>query len=174
MKRGSIKALSRSCFEEFSRMPKQKRSQITIFIILAVIIIGILVVFFFFQQNQNKNAQTTVQKEIQPVYDYVQECASHTAYDGLVYLANTGGYFVRQDSSNADGVAYYYLDNKNFVPTKQQLGKEISLYMNNLLPFCTAGFSLFTDYTIEEDEITSQTTILEDKIIIKINYPLQI
>jgi len=148
------------------------KAQITIFIILAIVIIVALVTLFFFLQNQNN--QDTTLKEFQPVYDYVEECAMHTAYDGLVYIANTGGYFVRQDSSNDDGVAYFYLNNQNHVPTKQQLAKELSLYMNNLLPFCTAGFSPFGEYTIQEDEIVTQTTVLTDKIIFKINYPLTI
>ena len=150
------------------------KAQITIFIIVAIVIIVALATLFFFLQNQNQNNVDTIPQEIQPVYDYVEECAMHTAYDGLIYVANTGGYFIRQDSSNDDGVAYYYLNNQNYVPTKQQLAQELSLYMNNLLPFCTAGFSPFADYIVEEDEIKTQAVILNDKIMFKINYPLSI
>ena len=60
------------------------------------------------------------------------------------------------------------------MPTKEIVEREISLYMNSLLPYCTNGFVNFSDFNITEGEINTKTEIKEGEIIFNVDYPLAI
>ena len=68
---------------------KFKKSQVTIFIILAIMIVGGIGIYFAFRQNLFSES---VPKKFGPVYDYYLSCISEGTLNGLKIMGKSGGY----------------------------------------------------------------------------------
>lgn len=148
------------------------KAQITIFIILAIIIIISLILFFSVKGRVFKEEK--VSPQIASVYSFVDSCIEKTGEDAIYNIGQTGGYFLYSNKSTENGIAYYFDKNKAYLPTKEQIENELSLYVNELLFFCAKNFVDFPDFEISQDKIKTQTKMARDKIIFKIKYPLTI
>ena len=54
-----------------------KRAQVTIFVIIAILIIA-GIVGFFYVKNKTSLFIPTISKDVQPVYNFVQDCLEET------------------------------------------------------------------------------------------------
>jgi len=151
-----------------------KRGQITIFIIIAVIIIAIVAVFFVFREDLIDKNQNSL--EIAPIANFVQECIDTTFEDSLYQIAQQGGYsrYSYLEKTNDEGITYYLIEGKNYLPSKSLVEDEIEEYFERKVFLCINQFSNFQDYTIEEGVLESSVNIEEDEIKLKAEYPLTI
>lgn len=147
-----------------------KRGQVTIFIILAIILIILASVFFLVNQSKKQTTPTT----IQPLQNFIQQCIDKTAKQAIVYTSERAGYYQIPENSLDNLTPYYFYQDKNLMPSKEEIQNQISNYINNNLNSCLNNFTNFQDFQIQKSEITTKTKIQKDKVSIEINFPLSI
>jgi len=142
---------------------ESKRSQLTIFIILAIVIVGIIVLFFVLRGETEK----PVPQELEPIYDYYLSCIEGELFNGVSILGQQGGYIGSPEfysgseympfSSELDflgfGVPYWYYISGNGVareqiPSKEKMVAELEDFLEQRF-FC--DFSGFEESGFEID-----------------------
>jgi len=159
---------------------KIKRGQVTTFIIITIVILAVVGIFFVVR-NQTSELNG-VDIEIRPVYGFVQDCIKQTGEDAVYYVSGTGGYVIVPDESLkiefeegfGKEIAYYLYNGENYMPSKDDIEEEISLYVDNMLAFCIAGFSSFPDFEVEGGEIKTRTKIEKGKVVFDVEYDLSV
>ncbi|MBI4116721.1 hypothetical protein HY449_03170 [Candidatus Pacearchaeota archaeon] len=148
-----------------------KKGQLTIFIILALVLVGAVVLFFAFQNNLIRQPTNPDAGRVQ---NFVQNCIKQEGEETIYQTGKNGGYFFPPNFSLPSGVAIYYANNKNYVPSKKQIEDEISFFMNEKLFFCARNFADFPDLEITQGEIKTQTDVQDNKVVFNVNYPIRI
>jgi len=146
-----------------------KRGQISVFVILGIVLVVGIVLFFSFKDKELSEADI----EVRPIYNFLENCIEKEAGDGVVYLAETGGYYNVPEKSYL-GIPYYFYEGKNVIPSKEFIEGQLSDYVNNGLPHCIVDIREFDDFNIEGGEISSKVKIENDKVIFKVNLPVSI
>lgn len=157
---------------KYSLFPKQKRSQITIFIIIAVAIVAVIVLLFFFR---NKAApEVKVAPELGPINELVRSCIKDTGTFGVYVISAKGGYYFSPDQSIDSGEAYYILNNRSIIPNKKKIEGQLAAYVDVNLRDCLDDFSKLPIFNISGGEINTTTTFENNSFIVDVNYPLSI
>ncbi len=149
-----------------------KRAQITIFIILAILIIAGVVLFFIFKGGIEK--EEIISPEVAPIQNFVEECIYDSGENALYFIGLHGGYYLPPQFSTSLGIPYYIKGNKTLMPSKENIENEISKYIDDALPLCVGNFTEFSDFQISNGEPKTQTTILDNEVILDVEYPLTI
>lgn len=149
-----------------------KRGQISIFIIIAIIIAAVIGVILILKGNSIP--EESVSPEIQPIYSYYENCIRDTGERAIYSIGWSGGYYTFPNYSTENGIAYYYMQGKNYTPSKNFIEFELSKYMNSMLIYCSNGIGIFKDYNIIAEEPKTASKIESGKVIFNINYPLTI
>lgn len=148
----------------------KKRGQVTIFIIIAIIVIGAIVTFFTFQ-DQIKSLFTSQEDSI---YLFVETCIKDVGQDAIYLTSQKGGYFISPELSTSKGIAYYYINGENNLPSQKIIEEQISFYIKNMLSLCTQNFSDFPDFEISQEQVDVETDIKNEEIMFDVKYPLTI
>lgn len=151
------------------------KAQLTIFIIIAILIISSVVLFFVFRGEIGK--KESVSPESAPIQNFVQECLDRSLESVVFQVGENGGYYFSGSApakTELLEVPYYIKNNKNLMPSKEDIENEISKYAERELILCLGNFALFPEYEITKGEITSETIIEPERVIVDINYPLTI
>ncbi|MBI2004519.1 hypothetical protein HYS72_03595 [Candidatus Pacearchaeota archaeon] len=149
-----------------------KRGQLTIFIILAILIIAFVALFFVFRGGIQK--EKPVSPEIAPIKNFVEECIYDAGEDALYFIGLHGGYYVPNKFSTSLGVPYYIKDNNTLMPSKEDIEIEISKYVDEALLLCAGNFTEFDNFQIASGKPKTSAKILDEKVILEVNYPLTI
>ena len=153
-----------------SGLLKYKRSQVSSFIIIAIIILVVSLIFLVIRYNSQTEL---INPDIQPVNSFVQNCVEKASIDAVNHIGETGGYFYSSNISY-NAIAYYFYEDKNYMPSKEKIEEELSKYVNNMLFFCAKHFEELSDYEIKQGEIKTKTLIEDENIIFNIDYTLSI
>lgn len=140
-------------------LSRPKRSQLTVFIIVAILIVGGLLIYFAVRGGYTAQ----LPKNMEPVYDYYLSCLDETVREGISLLGEQGGYievpaFVPGSqympfSSHLDffgqPVPYWmYVSGNNLlkeqVPTKRMMEKELEDYIEERIVKCD-----FSDFELQ-------------------------
>lgn len=145
---------------------KQKRAQVTIFIIVAVLIVLGIIIYFMVRSVYVEE----LPRELQPAYDVYLDCIQGHAEQGVAFLGEQGGHIELPEfvpgsqympfSSQLDflgqPVPYWmYVSGNNLlkeqVPTKTEMEKELEDYVESRLEECdfsdfnTQGYDIFVE-----------------------------
>ena len=150
----------------------KNRGQITIFIIIAILIIAVVVLFFSFRGGIGK--EKPISPEIASIQNFVEECIYDTGESALYFIGLHGGYYLPSKFSTSLGIPYYIKGNQSLIPFKENIELEITEYVNEALFLCTGNFTEFEDFQIAQGKIKTQTLILDNEVILNVNYPLTI
>ncbi|MDP2673211.1 MAG: hypothetical protein Q8O84_05345 [Nanoarchaeota archaeon] len=152
-----------------------KRGQITIFIIIAILILAIVVLFFTLRGNLNLPGKP-VSPETAEIQNFVQECLDESSESAVFDIAEKGGYEdpLKVSSTIVFNTPYYLKNNKNLMPSKEKIQDEISKHILKQIEFCIDDFALFPEYEITKGEMSIETKIEQERVLIEINYPLTI
>jgi hypothetical protein len=152
---------------------KPKRSQLTIFIIIALVIIAAVVVYFVLRNS----SASSVPENMKPVYDYYLSCLQENAMGGVTLLEQQGGYIVPPNfvpgsqympfSSQLDffgqPVSYWmYVTGNNLlkeqVPLKSDMQEQLAKYVNDRVNSC--DFSSFYEqgYVVSIGDVSSTSS----------------
>jgi len=154
----------------------KKRGQVTIFIIVAIILVSIGILFFVFKDNLNVGENSL---EIEPIQNQVQYCLDRTSEEGINYVALHGGYYNIPKEIKMSYITYeapyYYINSVVNIPSIVRIENEIENYIIDNLKYCI-NYSLFEEqgFVINEGNLSASVYIREDKINVKITYPLSI
>lgn len=150
----------------------EKRAQVTAYIIISLLIVGIIVGFFMI--NNSLFVQNSDDPVVAPIYSFVQGCIHDVGEEAVYSIGRSGGYFVVEEPALEGSIAYYLHDNQNYMPTREKVEKELSTYMDFMLPFCLNDFENFHDFTIRGKEILTSTHIDTNAVVFTVDYPLTI
>jgi len=138
-----------------------KRSQVTIFIILAIIIVAGVVIYFALRSS----VKTELPKNMRPVYDYYLSCIKEHARQGASLLGEQAGYLYADEIDFVPGSQYMpfsshldffgqpipywmYISGNNIlkeqVPSKKNLEEQLEKYIEERLDYCD-----FSDYELQ-------------------------
>ena len=155
---------------------KNLRGQITIFIILSILIVAVVVLFFSLRGALNLPGKPASPESVQ-IQNFVQECLDNSLESVVFKVGENGGYyFPPKVSTPVLEVPYYIKDNKNLMPTKENIENEISKGIARELIFCLGDFTLFeNEYEITKGKMTPpEVTIESERVLVELNYPLTI
>jgi len=149
---------------------KIKRGQITVFIIIAIAIVVLIGIVLILINNKPKPNNSTIND---PGYNIIESCLKQTAEQGLDYIGNSGGYYYIPEKSTEFGTPYYFFDNQNLIPKIGSVENETSRFMDSRGSLC--GF--FDDpqfNVVNRGNVSTKTTIYDDKIVMDIKYPITV
>ena len=161
----------------------QKRGQLTIFLMFGIIIV-IAAIFVSYIQSETPKTKIGAETErinslsvssLASVKDSIDYCVSDTSSYVVYYTSLQGGYYnVPEPKTQYFGdMPYYEYKGQNKMPSIKTIESEISNFIFDILPTCveqieTQGFEL-------NGKINSvETSVLNDKILVKVNYPISI
>ncbi len=168
-----------------------KKAQVTVFIILGVILLLIagLVIYVTTQKIVKPVEEKIIVPEgTEPVYEYVSECIYQTAKQGIIRMGMQGGYLdlppaivntpashISLDPYGTFKTPYWFYNNQDRTPTIDFLQTEINSQLRQKLRDCINFESFKPQYTItQKADFNPKTTIAKDKVIIELNWPLEI
>ncbi len=134
---------------------KNKRGQLSLFIIIAIVLIIIVISSFFIVQFQQKKNPL-----FEPVESFIQSCVEETVDESVVGLSMQGGYYNKEPSGSylLFKVPYYFDNGKINVPSKNDIEKEFSDYIENGIINCIDDFKNFKEQ--EYDIIAGNPSVI--------------
>jgi hypothetical protein len=166
---------------------KEKKGQLTLFIIIAILIVAGVVTFVVLK---NKIISKDISTEFQPIENAYLTCIQQEAQIGINTLEERGGYIELPDfepgssympSSNTldyfgTGIPYwYYVSGNNIIktqyPTKQNMQDSLSSFLDKNF-YC--DFSQFAQqgFEISQGDIKSKSTIQSNSVDIELTSEL--
>jgi len=116
---------------------RDKRGQVTIFIIIAIVIIGATIGYFALKDSIKISGIPT---NIEPVYTSFLSCLENTGREGIYQVASHGGYYNVPFNTSIvyfiENIPYYYLDSRNYVPSINLVEEELEEYISSNLRDC--------------------------------------
>lgn len=166
---------------------KMVRGQITVFIILGIVLLlGVATVVYFTSQQVVFREGVVIDKEAQPVYDYVASCLSTIAEEGITVQGLQGGYIALPQSIERSPASYLPMDargvvkvpmwvfeRENRVPTLPQMEADLSSYVQSNLDACLDQFSAFT-YPVVSNTTPKVFATIGDQVVVRAAYPVEI
>ena len=142
---------------------ENKKAQVTIFIIIAVIIIAGVSLFFL---NSSKDSDYKYE-DISSFEIFVNNCFQETSEEAILFIGENGGYYYLPLNNISDLVAVHIDVNKNLVPDKITLEKEISKYIEDSINICFDDFQEFEEqgFNITYRNITKINTDIQSNQI---------
>tara|TARA_Y100000034_G_scaffold53185_1_gene65274 strand:+ start:354 stop:1364 length:1011 start_codon:yes stop_codon:yes gene_type:complete len=163
---------------------KNKKSQITVFIIIGIILLILigLVYYILTIQTQSSVDQTVIEEiqfNVEGVSIFVENCMESVTESGLQLLGMQGGKiylseeYLKTDYSN---ILYSYYNNQNKIVSLSEMEEQLNQYIVVTMPKCVDGFVAFEDegIDVEEISISSDTFIGPKDIVFELNYELLI
>lgn len=153
---------------------REKKGQLTIFVIIAILVVFVIVGYFFIRDDSLK--ESYVSDEIRPVYDVVLDCARGVSEESIVVIGESGGYFVLPNNSNSFNIAYYFYEGEGFMPSVEDIESEIESYVESMLFFCAKKNALdLSGSDVNFGEVDVDVNILDDdKVYFNIDFPFSI
>ncbi len=149
-----------------------KLSQISLFVIIAILLIAATIIVLLSQIKILNYGN--VSPDVKPIKDFVDNCIKSTVEDALLNVADSGGYYNLPKLSTDNNIAYYYYKGESLMPSKEKVKSEIEAYINEGLRLCTKNFIDYPDLKVISGKVLSNAEISNEKVLIKIKYPLSI
>ncbi|MFW6220497.1 MAG: hypothetical protein ACOC3X_02370 [Nanoarchaeota archaeon] len=151
---------------------KNKKSQVTFFIILGIMILFIFVVLFTYISSFS---DINIFKK-SPVGIYVEECLFLTTSRALTLLGIQGGYINPNPYYNFSNISIdiAYNEGTNSLVTNDEFKDELKFFIDNYLNDCLNDFDHFVNlgYNFEVGEPNSKIIITNKNIIVDLNYKI--
>lgn len=155
---------------------KDKKGQITWFVVVGFIVLVILMLIFFFASHiitnplkQRTTEEIEISQAVEKVRSYVQSSLYYLAEEGVITLGRQGGLINLEK-----GYIMTSYSNISSLPEKEMLGRELSDYISqNLKEACV--FEDNTFYTVwTSNRIITKTSFTENEIIIETTFPITV
>lgn len=162
--------------------PKNRRAQVTIFIILAVLIVGVVAVFFIFRDGGGKGG---IPSEVEPVYKTFIMCLEEDLATGVSVLESQGGYiylpeyeegseympFSSQLNFLGNPVPYwYYISGNNLereqIPSKEDMENELERFIETKTRTCYFDNYYLQGFNILMEEPEAKVSIDKNKVFL--------
>ncbi len=158
----------------------RSKGQITIYIFLGLLIFFVvgIGVYFIMDIGKDKIKTEKIDSDILPIKTFVDECIKKASIESAYKLGLRGGYYKLPEEFLDTGyvnLPHYYYKNINLMPSKEIIEEELDKYINTELNKCI-NFSIFEEqgFSIFTDAKKTKSSILNNKVIIDLNFPLTI
>ena len=151
----------------------KRKGQVTLFVIIAAVIVVAILAFIFLRGGDETSTQN-LEPDFQVVRNFVDSCLSDTAHDAVYYIGQSGGYFLLPDASTETQIAYYLDQGDNIMIQRYDVEKELSGYVETMLPFCFENFADYGDYEIVGEEPKVTSLMEEGKVSFELDYTLSV
>src|SRR3989344_2437277 len=170
---------------------KNKRAQVTIFIIIAIVIVAGILAYF---AVSGKIGSRALPKELSPAYSYFSSCIQEETENAVLIMGSQGGYIEVPEfspgseympfSSQLDFLGtpvpyWYYISGngvaKEQVPSKEKMETQIEDYLKENIALC--NFASFEEQGFGiniSEEIEADAKIQDNKVDVTVNMPLSI
>ena len=163
---------------------RQKRAQITLFVLVGIIIV-LVAGFLFYAVSIRKVNMTDiigirkVPSKVIPVKNYVDECLKQVTPGGIYLLAAQGGYISSfAHTLNSDNIQVaYHMDkgDRSIAPSEGFMRYELSRHIEGALKNCINNFEAFEGYEFEYGEMEVDVTFSNyGKIKVDVYYPITV
>jgi len=164
-------------------MVMSKKAQITLFIIMGLLVLIIITyALFFIQSADNTGLGESLQATPESVKEYVEKCNVLVSEQAAYYIASHGGYYILPELRKEwRGYEITYNYQRSASPQKimlsrEQIARNYADFVSDRLPICTMYFDIYKQkgMVVEEEIPAADVVILDDKVIVKISYPVKI
>lgn len=140
-----------------------KRAQVTLFVIIAIIIVAISLVIFL--TTTNKTQKVNNENNVIKIKSYISTCFKDSSEKVILETGKKSGYYNKSNLSTGEGIAFYFIENKSFVPeltfilnqTETGFDKEFKRCLNNFSAFKQGSLELF--YSEPENKVVLKNDI---------------
>ena len=150
-----------------------KKSQTTIFIVVAVLIFASIVMFIYLRTASEQSVldrQYFLDNNLEPavnnIQDFIIDCLEETSRDGLELIGVQGGYY-KQPGRFYDlqwaFVPYYYFQGEFLKPSNAEVEAQLGLYVDDAINFCLNKIR-FRSISLSYDNPSTRTSIQPDKV----------
>ena len=156
-----------------------KRGQFTLFVVLGIVLLLLIGLFALFQ-NQifdfvGISQSISYPSDVQEVVDHVQECVDRSAYESVVNIGYTGGYYTLPSRSYIDAndsmIPYYLYDGEDISLSTEDLQNELNQYITAQVNACV-HLEQFSSFTITSGTLSVASTVEEHLVSVEVSYPL--
>lgn len=154
---------------------REKRGQVTLFVIIAILIVVAGVLFFVFRGEKAESdfEGSLASEEVMPVKNFVISCVEESVKDVVYLIGQGGGYsYPPRGLSDVDGFTYYFKDGDVYFPEKSVVEENLEKTLVSSIVVCVDDFKVFSDREIEDGEIDVDVEIFSDKVVFDVNYPI--
>lgn len=151
-----------------------KKSQITVFMIIGIILVAIGGFVFFIYSSQKTAVESP--SESLSVKSYFEECSKSRLEHGLNLLGAQGGYISMPDSylrTNYSNIAYGLYGKKNTLPSISAMENELEEFMDAAMASC-ANSSAFPYLKFEYGNSSTDAEILENEVVLNVKFPVSV
>ncbi|MDP3728501.1 MAG: hypothetical protein Q8R18_03535 [bacterium] len=157
-----------------------KRGQFTLFVVLGILIVLLIGLLFIFKDDilgfTGISKELSYPSEIQEVVEHVQECVDASAYEAVINIGYTGGYYTLPEQSyvaDSYAVPYYLYDGEDLTLSSEQLTSELNDYITALVNSCV-NVEQFPEFTISTGEASADVDIEQNIVSVVVKYPLTV
>lgn len=169
---------------------KNKRGQVTIFIIIAIILVAGVILFFQFKDSLIKQK---IPSSFEPVYNNFLYCLEENTKIGINLLESQAGYIELPEfepgssympfSSQLDFLGnpvpyWYYVSANNIqreqIPSKKNMENQLSSFVESKIHDCDFESYYESGFEIDQGEVEASVSIQESQVKVKLNFPFVI
>lgn len=165
-----------------------KKSQATIFMVVAIVIL-LIGTFFFYLQRAGLTKLELRSPEIAPVKNFVETCIIDVTKQGLNILGMNGGYITFPDSVESNPRSYlqlgpiseiknpyWWYEGIESIPPESFLIKQLEDYVTSELKTCIQDFTAFGNRfdVRERGDLNVEITLNENDVTVEIDYPIDL
>jgi len=172
----------------FSRLPSDKKGQITVFMILGILFLLILVLIIAYQQEIIVlKPGELVMTEKGKITQLIVTCMDQLGDEALTKIGFQGGYIEVPDyiSKSVNRrvslspfifVPYWAFGDQTEYPTLEEIKEDIDDYIEGNLRNCVFQSEPFKENydVVERSQIYSDTNIAEDKVLFNVNWNVEV
>ena len=131
---------------------------------------------YFFFKKENIRTEQQYPSDILEIKTFVENCLKETGENSLVRIGEQGGYFLIFDEPSINGrIPYYLQENKESIPSQQEIEQNLAGFVREELSFCILNFKDFRErFSIDHSLENIEVKISSEKTIFKIRYPMTI
>lgn len=153
-----------------------------LFLVITIILLLSVSLIFFLKENSTKEFTTDIRStslEILPITNYVESCIESVGKDSIIWIGQHGGYFELPNyaiESYQKELAYYFHIDSDIMPSKEEIEKELSKYVDEKIPACINDFIDFKKqgFEIKQGKIKVNTLIKQRNVLFQMDFPLTI
>jgi hypothetical protein len=164
-----------------NHLSMSKRSQITVFIIIAVlIVVAVFIIYYSLQSSREQKLDATFQNDVATKADVnslqnsVGECMKDSTYNALRTIGIQGGFYAKPAHAYDLGwafIPYYYYSGNYLMPDKQRVQDELSGFVEDKMVECVDKLS-YKNFDLIAGDPKTLTTLTKGKAKFVIDMPL--
>lgn len=149
----------------------KKKSQVTLFVIIAILVVVIFLVITYFTPLKERFVSTSFETQTNEIKTYTDSCMRDTIRKVILETGKKSGYYEQHELST-DGIAYYFYEEQNLLPSLDLLESELEKGFKKEFNKCLQNFSFFKKQglRINTSEPEAKVNITQTTVIFEFDF----